>query len=781
MQDSKDVDRFRDIYFRNIQGIAFVARMDFMPLLMEGRVLEITGYEPEEFLSHKRPWNSLVHPEDRFGPEDASKLPIEPGFVLEHEYRIVRKDGELRWLHESISFICDDSGAPCMVHGTLLDVTRRKTLELGLKESEERYRTLFQHASEGILVADAETKEFLYANPRICAMLGYSREEMEQMSLFLLHPPELMSQMVDQFERQFRGEITLVRDTPCLRKDGAIIYVDISTAAAVIDGRACSVGFFQDATDRHAMRRDLDRRVEELVRLNSLSQAVAQALTSVEVMEAAVAEVLQVLGADMVAGYSVEGGVLDVLAVESHNLLQPLAGDVAKGIGECICNAAAKGGKPQFLLDVDDDTRCTRPQCSQAGIRSYAALPLMRNKVVIGVIGVGSVRTRQFQHHARFLESMAAIVSTGLAKVVYHERLERYSKDLEQEVARRAQELARSEERFRAIFEEAEEAIFIHDLDGRIADVNAHAVTLLGYGRAELKGMLVADLACLDDQPLVERQFQAAVAGRSVRLECRLQQKGGGQVHVEVQTKRIGDHVIGMARDETERKHLEQLKEDVERMMRHDLKGPLNAIINLPDIYFMEHEDIDPEVRRVFTTIRENGLRLHNLVDMSLKLYQMETGSYRCQAVDVNLAGILVRLAADLHPWAKDKELRLLSQGRPLAENGALLARGEELLCYSLFSNLLGNALEASDQGDVVTVDAECNEQCVVTVHNARPVPENIRNTFFDKYVTSGKSRGVGLGTYNAKLMAEIMGGGVRMETSRERGTTLTVILPKGG
>jgi len=126
----------------------------------------------------------------------------------------------------------------------------RKRAEEALQESETRYRTLFQYAAEGILVADIETKKFIYANPAQCRMLGYTKEEIEQLKVGDIHPEKDLARVLGEFMAQARGEKTIAADIPCLRKDGSILYADISTTSMIIDGRKCNVGFFSDITKR---------------------------------------------------------------------------------------------------------------------------------------------------------------------------------------------------------------------------------------------------------------------------------------------------------------------------------------------------------------------------------------------------------------------------------------------------------------------------------------------------------------------------------------------------
>ncbi|MCX6564127.1 MAG: PAS domain S-box protein [Candidatus Aminicenantes bacterium] len=119
-----------------------------------------------------------------------------------------------------------------------------------LRESEGRYEALFAGAGEGILVADLKTKQFSHANPALCRMFGYTKEEFMRLGVADIHPKESLDHVLSEFEAQARGDKTLARDLPCLRKDGTLFHVDISASLIVLDGRECNVGFFVDVTGR---------------------------------------------------------------------------------------------------------------------------------------------------------------------------------------------------------------------------------------------------------------------------------------------------------------------------------------------------------------------------------------------------------------------------------------------------------------------------------------------------------------------------------------------------
>jgi PAS domain S-box-containing protein len=111
-----------------------------------------------------------------------------------------------------------------------------------LRESEEKYRILFETAAEGILITDIKTGKLKYANPTICKMSGYTQEELTTMIISDIHPHDSRDYVTAEYRAQARGEKITVT-LPCQRKNGTIFYADINAAKAIFDGRECNIGF----------------------------------------------------------------------------------------------------------------------------------------------------------------------------------------------------------------------------------------------------------------------------------------------------------------------------------------------------------------------------------------------------------------------------------------------------------------------------------------------------------------------------------------------------------
>src|SRR5262249_1847477 len=144
-----------------------------------------------------------------------------------------------------------------------------------------------------------------------------------------------------------------------------------------------------------------------------------------------------------------------------------------------------------------------------------------------------------------------------------------------------------------------------------------------------------------------------------------------------------------------------RLREEVERISRHDLKTPLNSVIAVSRL-LREGARFSREDEELLSIIERAGYRILSMVNLSLDLYRMESGSYQFQPQAIDLADVVRKVAADLEGQAASKSVALR-----LRQSGRSLARAEELLCYSMLGNLVKNAIEAAPENEVVSVTVE--------------------------------------------------------------------------
>ncbi|MHC4664637.1 MAG: PAS domain S-box protein, partial [Planctomycetota bacterium] len=211
--------------------------------------------------------SKFIHPDDIQHVMANLAQTLATGEAPSLECRLLKKDGGYIWVEETGSAV-HKGDEIVQITGSIRDVTERRRAEEALRESEHRYKTLFEGTAEGIVVADIQTRKFMYASPAFCAMLGYTEDEVKELGVEDIHPREHLQHVLSEFEAQARGEKSLAPDIPCRRKNGEIIYADINTAGVVIDGRKCNVGFFTDITDRkqaEEARRETEEKYRRIV------------------------------------------------------------------------------------------------------------------------------------------------------------------------------------------------------------------------------------------------------------------------------------------------------------------------------------------------------------------------------------------------------------------------------------------------------------------------------------------------------------------------------------
>ncbi len=237
---------------------------------------------------------------------------------------------------------------------------------------------------------------------------------------------------------------------------------------------------------------------------------------------------------------------------------------------------------------------------------------------------------------------------------------------------------------------------------------------------------------------------------------------------------------LGTAQDLTRRRRLEQLREDVERMVQHDLRTPLGNIIHIPGL-MLEEGGLTPEQEDQLKAVAESGETILRMINLSLDIHHMERGRFVLRPNRMDLCALIRRVTADLASLSKSKKLcvELTMDGRPLTPQDALEARGDKTLCYAMLANLEKNAMEAAPEGSAVRVALDRRgDDAFVAVRNEGSIPPAFKDRIFDKYATQGKPGGTGLGTYSARLIARAHKGDLTLDCAPGRGVTFTVRLP---
>jgi CheY-like chemotaxis protein len=214
-----------------------------------------------------------------------------------------------------------------------------------------------------------------------------------------------------------------------------------------------------------------------------------------------------------------------------------------------------------------------------------------------------------------------------------------------------------------------------------------------------------------------------------------------------------------------------RLKEDIERILHHDLKNPLAVITAAADTLKQKKSGSEEAV----ALITESVEMIQQMIDEQMLIHQLENNETDRELLPISVLELFNKITYGLKGKCKTNKTLIQYE---IAEDIEFL--GNQSLCFNLFNNLFANAIEASPANSNVYISIEeehSSDVIIFHISNQGMIPEKIQARFFDKFITEGKENGTGLGTYSAKLSALAQGGDVSFSSTEENGTTLTVTL----
>ena len=250
--------KYRDIFENAVEGI-FQTTRDGRFITANPALARMFGFDSPEELIRERADISLQHYVEPQRREEFKRLLEEHGVVRGFEYQAYRKGGCKIWILEDVRAVCDERGSVLYYEGTSEDITERKRAEEALRESEERYRELFENAKDATYVHDLSGR-YTSVNRAAEKLTGRSREEIVGRRFTDFVPLEQIKVVSEQLCRKLVDEGETTYETEVIARDGSRIPVEVSSH--LIYQNAVSVGVqgtARDITER--------KRAEELLRI----------------------------------------------------------------------------------------------------------------------------------------------------------------------------------------------------------------------------------------------------------------------------------------------------------------------------------------------------------------------------------------------------------------------------------------------------------------------------------------------------------------------------------
>jgi diguanylate cyclase (GGDEF)-like protein/PAS domain S-box-containing protein len=398
------------------------------PLLyVSPQVEQLTGYRPEEHQQDRTLWVQAIHPEDYPRVRQEAQEAWATG-RFRSEFRILRRDGEVRWIESTARLVRDDQGKPLYWQGVILDVTERKQAEEALREAEERYRTLVEQIPAAVLVTSADPVvrpdgslhyPVTFLSQRIEEVTGFSREEwLATPGLWFsrMHPddqPRVFAEAVrtdetgEPFEATYRFQ----------RKDGRWVWLE-NRAVMVRNAEGKPLfwhGLLIDVTER--------KRAEELLLAQTtLLRLIAEAAPLSEILEL-LCHLVEQQAPDLRCSVLLLGSD-DRLYHGAAPSLPPryLAAIDGLPIGPQAgsCGTAAYLDRPIFVEDIASDPRWAdyREAALEAGLRACWSTPIRGTSgTVLGSVALYASEPRGPQpHEERLLELATQLAALALER-----------------------------------------------------------------------------------------------------------------------------------------------------------------------------------------------------------------------------------------------------------------------------------------------------------------------------------------------------------------------------
>jgi diguanylate cyclase (GGDEF)-like protein/PAS domain S-box-containing protein len=562
-----------------------------------------------------------LHPQDRARVAQAISQALRGGPRYDVEYRVVQPDGEVRFVHSIGDVICDDSGCPRRMFGTIQDITERKAVE-------QRFVLLdfaLDHVREAVYLFD-EHSRFHYVNEGACRALGYSREELLGMGVKDIDP-DFPSYDWPNLWRTVDARGGLAREARHRAKDGHFIPVEITSNHFEYKGRTLSLALVRDITERKRAERDLQL-VHTAINRSRTSFYWMDPTGQVTYVNDHACQSLGFARAELIGKYPWD------FDPDFHREAWPSVWTEVKQKGlvsfesrhrrrdgtvfhvEVTSNYVLFDGEEHMFSFVQDITERKRTQAALESFKStldhtldcvfmFDPDTLQFFYVNQGAIEqVGYSREELLAMHpydikpdypeAKFREFVRPLLCGKKEGVTFETRHRHKSgSDVPVEVllqyiapqgegprfvaiVRDITERRRAEEAlqmFRYSIDRASDAIFWIDRDGGFTYVNNQACRSLGYSREELLRLHLWDVDPLypkDRWDANWEQWEQAREDYTLRLETIHRRKDGVAIPVEVVSQRImiGDRPLHVTHvcDITERKQAEQaLRESEER------------------------------------------------------------------------------------------------------------------------------------------------------------------------------------------------------------------------
>jgi len=702
------------------------------------------------------------------------------------ELALKRKDGSAVTVHSIHTAACIKGQQP-VLFCIDVDLSDRKRAEDELRDSEERYRSLFECADDTIFLLNGS--EIMDCNPKAVKMFGYSVEQMVGQTPELFSPErqpngqtsgEAAQERLLKIQAAYRGKPQRFEWLHCHR-DGTPIHVEVNLNSLNLSSGECLIAIVRDVTER---KRAEDTIRESEARYRDLFENTSDLIQSVTpdgsiiYVNRAWRETLDYSEKE-IAGLS----LFEIIHPDNQDHCMALLKRLASGedVGPVEEVFVSKDGR---TIDVEGNISCSFENGTPVAIR--------------------------------------AIFRDVTERKQAEEALESAYADLENQVRERTKELTHVAADLTQLIDTANAPIFGVDTDGKVNEWNQMVESITGYGKDETMGHdLVAEFISEEYRTSVKAVLDRALAGEETsNYEVPLYTKAGERVMVllNATTRRDASGnvmgVVGVGQDITEldeyRTQMEQrvearteeLRVSMERIersnlqleemnqhkskflssMSHELRTPLNAILGFCDL--LNGQSFGPLNEKQATYVNRidgAGEHLLALINDLLDMAKIDTGAIEIEQENFPPSEVIDAVVNMMNTQFRKKQLSVEVANDPSLKT----ITGDRRRCMQIILNLLSNAVKySSEDGNIKVTTKRMEGHIRISVQDTGiGIEPDQQDKIFSEFHQADHVRdealgGIGLGLALTRRLVELHGGEIGVESELGKGSTFWFTLP---
>jgi two-component system NtrC family sensor kinase len=703
------------------------------------RAVEIHGFGSKDELLGKGAFE-LVAPGDHEKIANNMRKAIKQGIIRGVEYTLLRADGSEFPAELSTSVLKDASGNPVAQITIVRDITERKQAEETLKESESKFKNLFEYTKDAIFLADAQTGILVDANPAACRMLGLPKEKVVGMHQSKIHPLE----MVEQYKQLFRNHVekgaAVTEDLIVQCADGSRVPVDISASVFELGGKRIIQGVFRDTTERKQAEEALRQSREQL---RKMFESVTDGILVVDLNSVIIETNKRTME---IHGFSSKDELLGRNAFEL----------VAPRDHERVATNIAKAIKRGIIRSVE----CTLLRADGSEFPGELSTNVLKDASGNPVAQITIVRDISERKQAE-------------------------------------ETLLESEERFRSIVENSHAGIMILDDAYRFIYVNPQLCRISGYPPNELIGQDFRKFLDEESKQLVADRYIRRQRGEEIppRYEFNIVPKDGQKRRVEISSAVIKDSAGGVKTvaqilDITERKQAEEKEKQLQQELylsrrlaaigelaagvAHEINNPLTGVLGFSQRLL--RKSTSEEVSRGLEIIHSEAQRAAGVVQNLLTFARR-----RQPKKEYSNINDIVQKALELRAYAlQTSNIEVVTNLAPgLPEIMVDFPQVQEV-----FLNIILNAEQAMSEtygrGKLIIKAREVKDYVRISFADDGPgiPPEQLDKVFDPFFTTREEKGGTGLGLSACHGIVTEHGGRIYARSKPGKGATFFVELP---